>query len=152
MRYAADNYSNGAPRTLTKKLAAGPDTGIKNFTGATGASLDTLVAGWLVANYADHNGISGLDPKYQFKSYNLRNVMPRIAQAVFNSGTATYPLQVRSIGSGSDNITSKNQTGSGTYYRLNVPANSGAKNVKILDSAGNLASFPGAHIYVLRAQ
>src|SRR5256885_12505603 len=31
VRYAADNYSNGDPRALTRALAAGPDTGVKNF-------------------------------------------------------------------------------------------------------------------------
>ena len=151
VRYAADNFSGSQPRVLAKKLAAGPDTGIKNFTSATNTPLDTLVAGWLVANYADHLGIVGLDPKYQFKSYNFRNVMPAVAQAVLNT-SRTYPLKVQAIGSGSDNITAKNRTGTGTYYRLNVAANSGAKNVKILDAAGNVASFTGAHVYVLRVQ
>ena len=49
LRYAADNYSGSNPRDLTRKLAAGPDTGVANLTAATGASIDTLVAGWLVS-------------------------------------------------------------------------------------------------------
>jgi len=75
-----------------------------------------------------------------------------VAKSVLNQSTETYPLLVQSIGSGSDNISSTNRSGSGTYYRLNVPANSGAKNVKILDTSGNVASFPGEHVYVLRVQ
>jgi len=152
LRYTADNYSNGDPRALTRKLAAGPDTGVKNFTAAAGASIDTLVAGWLVSMYADHLGIPGLNAKYQWRSYNLRSVMPPVAKSVLGQTTATYPLQVVGIGSGSDNIPATNRSGSGTFYRLNVPANSGAKNVKVLDSSGNVASFSGEHVYVLRVQ
>jgi hypothetical protein len=66
--------------------------------------------------------------------------------------TPTYPLRVVGIGSGSDNIPATNRSGSGTFYRLNVPANSGAKNVKVLDSVGNVASFSGEHVYVVRVQ
>ncbi|HUQ99234.1 MAG TPA: hypothetical protein VM166_07260 [Gemmatimonadaceae bacterium] len=152
VRYSADNYSNSNPRTFARKLAAGPDTGTKNLVVSAKAPLDTLVAGWLVANYADHLGISGLDPKYQFKAYNFRNIMPSVARSVTGSQSAVYPLQVLPIGSGTDNISSTNQTGSGTYYRLNVPSGSGDKTVKVLDPSGSLASFPGAHIYVLRVQ
>lgn len=152
VRYAADNFSGDAPRAFTLKLAAGPDTGTKNFTAAAKAPLDTLISGWLVADYADHLGIAGLKSKYQYKSYNLRNVMPRVAQAVTGSASATYPLQVLPIGSGSDNISSTNRSGSGTYYRLNVAAGAGAKNVKILDPSGAQAAFPGEHVYVLRVQ
>ncbi|HEY3113499.1 MAG TPA: hypothetical protein VGJ62_07440, partial [Gemmatimonadaceae bacterium] len=61
VRYAADNYSNGLPRAFTRALAAGPDTGVKNFTAAAKAPIDTLVKGWLVSMYADHLGIAGLD-------------------------------------------------------------------------------------------
>ena len=152
LRYAADNYSAGAPRALTRRLAAGPDTGVKNFSAAAGASIDTLVAGWLVSMYADHLGVSGLDAKYQYRSYNFRNVMPPVAKSVLGQTTPTYPLAVRGIGSGSDNISATNRSGTGTFYTLSVAANSGAKNVKVLDSSGNVASFAGEHVYVLRIQ
>ncbi len=152
VRYAGDNYSSGDPRAFTRKLAAGPDTGVKNFTAAAGAPIDTLVKNWLVSIYADHLGIPGLNAAYQWRSYNLRSVMPPVARSVLNQSTPTYPLVVQSIGSGSDNIAATNRSGSGTYYRLNVPANSGAKNVKVLDSSGAVVSFAGAHVYVLRVQ
>ena len=152
VRYAADNYSNGNPRALTRTLAAGPDTGVKNFTAATKASVDTLVKGWLVSMYADHLGIAGLDPKYQYKSYNFRSVMPPVARSVLNQSTASYPLAVQSIGSGSDSFTGTNHSGSGTYYRLTVSSGAGAKTVKIVDAQGNNANFLGEHVYVLRVQ
>jgi hypothetical protein len=153
VRYAADNYSNGNPRSLTQALAAGPDTGVNNFVAATKAPLDTLVKGWLVSMYADHLGIAGLASEYQYRSYNFRDVMPPVAKAVLNQFTASYPLLVQSVGSGSDNITSTNRSGSGTYYRLTVAAGAPAKNVKVLDATGAAAaSFPGEHVYVLRVQ
>ena len=153
VRYAADNFSNANPRALTRKLALGPDTGVTNFTKAAGSPMDTLVAGWLVSMYADHIGVPGLNAKYQYRSYNMRSAMPPVAKAVLGySSAATYPLLVSTIGSGSDNISSTNRSGTGTYYRLTVSANAGDKKVRILDSSGNPASFPGEHIYVLRVQ
>jgi hypothetical protein len=152
VRYAADNYSGGLPRAFTRKLEAGPDTGVTNFTTAAQAPIDTLLSGWLVSMYADHLGIAGLNPKYQYRSYNFRSVMPPVARPLLNQTTATYPLLVTAIGSGTDNIPATNRAGSGTYYRLTVPASSGAKNVKVLDPAGNNSSFPGEHVYVLRVQ
>jgi hypothetical protein len=152
VRYAADNYSNSDPRALTRKLVAGPDTGVTNFATHAQAPIDTLVKSWLVSMYADHLGISGLNAKYQYRSWNFRSVMPPVARSVLNQPVATYPLKVEAIGSGSDNISGSNRSGSGTYYRLNVPANSGAKKVKVLDGAGNPASFPGEKVYVLRVQ
>ena len=150
-RYAADNYSNGDVRAFTRKLAAGPNNGIKNFTTVAGASLDTLMAGWLVSMYADHFGIPGLDARYQYRSYNFRNIMPPVAGSVFSNGSA-YPLEVTPVGSGSDNISTMVKSGSGDYFRLNVAANAGSKNVKILDPGGGDVTYPGAHIYVLRVQ
>lgn len=149
-RYVADHYSNSNPRTLTRALAAGPDTGVRNLVTAVKQPIDTIVKGWLVSMYADHLGIANLDAKYQYRSYNFRNVMPPVARSVLNNSAISYPLTVQSIGSGSDNISSTNRSGTGTYYRLSVAAGAGAKNVKILDASGNPASFPGERIYVLR--
>ena len=152
VRYAADNYSNGLPRALTRALVAGPDTGVINFAAATKVPIDTAVKGWLVSMYADHLAITGLDAKYQYRSYNFHSVMPPVAKSVLSQSVATYPLRIQSIGSGSDNIASKNLSGTGTYFRLTVASGATAKNVKILDASGNVASFVGEHIYVLRVQ
>jgi hypothetical protein len=153
VRYGADNYSNGLPRAFTRALVAGPDTGVTNFVAATKSPIDTVVKGWLVSMYADHLGIAGLDPKYQYRSYNFRSVMPPVAKAVLNQQVASYPLQIQSVGSGSDNISAMNRSGTGSYFRLTVAAGAGAKNVKVLNTTGTAnASFTGEHIYVLRVQ
>jgi len=78
--------------------------------------------------------------------------MPPVAKVVLSQSAATYPLRVQPIGTGSDNLNGTNKSGSGTYYRLTVQSGAGAKNVKILDTSGNNASFAGEHIYVLRVQ
>ena len=145
LRYAADNYSGGIPRALTRKLVAGPDTGVTNFSKATTASIDTLVKGWLVSMYADNLGIPGLDAKYQYRSYNFRSVIPPVARV------AAYPLPVQSLASGS-NTSGTNLSGTGTYYRLTVGPSDGARNIKILDFSGNPARFDGERVYVLRVQ
>ena len=152
VRYAADNYSDGLPRTFTRALAAGPDTGVKNFAAAAKVPIDTLVKGWLVSMYADHLGVPNLPAQYQYRSYNFRSVMPPVARSVLNQSTAAYPLRVQSVGSGNDNISAQNKSGSGTFYRLTVASGAGAKNVKIVDAQGNNASFIGEHVYVLRVQ
>jgi hypothetical protein len=152
LRYAADNYSSSDPRAFTRKLVAGPDTGLKNFNAVTKVPVDTIVSGWLVSMYADHLGIPGLNPKYEYRSYNFRSAMPPVARSVLGQSTATYPLAVQPIGTGSDNFPATNRSGTGTYYRLTVAAGAGDKNVQILNSSGNPGSFTGEHVYVLRVQ
>jgi hypothetical protein len=78
--------------------------------------------------------------------------MPPVAKSVLGQSVATYPLRVQSIGSGSDNISTTNISGTGSFFRLTVAAGAGAKNVKVLDSSGNNANFSGEHVYVLRVQ
>jgi hypothetical protein len=167
LRYAADNYSGGSPRSLTRRLAAGPDTGVANFTAATQAPIDTLVSGWLVSMYADHLGIPGLDPKYQYRSYNFRDVMPRVARAVLQTQAVDYPLQITPIGSGRDTVLSTNQSGSGTYFSLSVTPNTAPTTVELVNATPNnflnccfqidkewrrRFYYPGAYVYVLRVQ
>lgn len=43
LRYLADRFNvNGDPRTLTRKLAAGPDTGTVNLAKAAGVPARTI--------------------------------------------------------------------------------------------------------------
>lgn len=152
IRYTADNFSNGEPRPYTRRLVAGPDTGVTNFLAVNAAPLDTVLAGFLVANFADDlSGLGNISARYQYRSYNMRSIMPPVAGSVLSNG-GVYPLKIESIGTGTATLTGTNRTGSGTYYRLTVAANAGPKNVKVTDASGAVVSFPGAHIYVLRLQ
>ncbi|MBA3467591.1 MAG: hypothetical protein H0T21_09285 [Gemmatimonadaceae bacterium] len=151
LRYSADTYRSADIRGFTRKLAAGPDTSVKNFVAAVGVPLDTVVANFLVTNYADHLGIANLDGKFNYRSYDMRNVMPPI-EALISKAAAVYPLKVREIGAAQQTIFSRNRSGTGSYYRIAVPANAAPRNVAIVDGGGALISFPGAHVYVLRVK
>lgn len=141
LRWTGDQYSNGNFRAYTKKLAAGPDTGVKNLTGVTAQPLDTLLAGWMVANYSDHTSIPGLAAKYNYVGYNMRS-------AVAGASSGSYPLLATTLASGAT-VSTKSLSGSGTYYSVTVPAGA-SRTIKIQDSTGANVSFVGAHFYVLR--
>jgi len=141
LRWTGDHYSNGNFRAYTRKLVAGPDTGVKNLTGAVAQPLDTLLAGWLVTNYSDHLPIPGLSPNYNYVGYNMRS-------AVAGATNGTYPLQVTALASGAV-ISTSSLPGSGTYYRVAVAANT-PRTVMIQDGTGANVSCSGARFYVLR--
>ncbi|HEU4749264.1 MAG TPA: hypothetical protein VFS56_12240, partial [Gemmatimonadaceae bacterium] len=148
VRYSADHFSTSNPPAFTRRLVAGPDTGLVNFNKVTATPLDTVVAGYLVANYADDlAGLNITNVRTQYRSLNLRSLMPPV-----NQGQG-YPLRVEALsGSGTTSLTGTNRTGSGNYYTLSVSANAGPKNVKVLDTGGSVVSYPGAHVYVLRVR
>ncbi len=141
LRWTGDQYSGGNFRAYTRKLAAGPDSGVKNLTTASAQPLDTLLAGWMVANFSDHTNITGLLPKYNYVGYNMRS-------AVAGASSGTYPLAVTTLVSGAS-VTTKSLSGSGTYYKIAVPAGAG-RTILVQDPGGTTASFSGAHYYVLR--
>ena len=141
LRWTGDQYSGGDFRGYTRKLTAGPDSGVKNLTKVAAQPLDTLLAGWMVANYADHLGIPGLAAKYNYVGYNMRS-------AVAGANSGPYPLAVTTLLAGSS-VTTKSLSGSGTYYKVTLPAGVG-RTILVQDPAGTNASFPGAHYYVLR--
>jgi len=141
LRWTGDNLSGGDFRDFTRKLAAGPDTGIKNLVAKANVPLDTILAGWLVTNYSDHTGIANLATKYNYKGYNMRSVEPPVNQG-------NYPLQLNVVTTGT-NLTTTTMSGSGVYFRVNLPAGT-ARTVKFVDPGGANLSFTGAHYYVLR--
>jgi hypothetical protein len=141
IRWTGDQYSGSNFRAYTRKLAAGPDTGVKNFTAAVSQPIDTLLAGWMVANYADHLGLAGLPAKFNYVGYNMRS-------AVAGANGGTYSLLVTTLASGAS-ISANVLPGSGVYYKVTLPAGT-ARTIKVQDSAGANVSFAGAHFYVLR--
>ncbi len=141
LRWTGDQYSGGNFRGFTRKLAAGPDTGVKNLTTVSGQPLDSLLAGWMVTNYSDHTSIPGLATKYNYVGYNMRS-------AVSGANSGSYPLLVNTLASGAT-VSTNSLSGSGTYYNVTVPAG-GTRTIKVQDASGANASFTGAHFYVLR--
>jgi hypothetical protein len=150
LRYSADNYAPGGDiKAFTRALAGGPNTGVNNLVTRTGVPFDTLVAGWMIANYADDAGIPGLPDKYTYKSYNMRSNM----QAGFINQNRLYPLQINDITTTSV-VASGMQalSGSGDYFRFSRVASGPARSFRLLNPDGTAASFTGASFFILRTQ
>ena len=150
LRYTADHYAPGGNiKAFIRALAGGPTTGVNNLlTRAGGVPFDTLMAGWLVANYADDAGIPGLATKYTYKTYDIRSNVSRIAT------NQVYPLALQDL-SGSGVVVSNVQvrSGSGYYFRFTRAASGPARSFRLLNTDGiTAASFTGAALIVLRSQ
>ena len=150
LRYSADNYAPGGDiKAFTRALAGGPNTGVNNLVTRAGVPFDTLVAGWMIANYADDAGITGLPDKYTYKSYNMRSNM----SARFISASLLYPLQINDIATTSIAASSVPAlSGSGDYFRFSRVAAGPARTFRLLNNDGTAASFTGAAFYILRTQ
>jgi len=128
---------------FTRRLVSGPDSGLGNLTARAGTPFDSLMAGWMVAMYADGLGISGLAARYTFQSWNFRDVEAALS--------GSYPLQVRALGSGAD-LTAAAYPGSGNYFRLLSTPTTPAAVFRLVSTGGGLVTFPGARLYIVRTQ
>ena len=143
LHYAADQYAAGNLAMFTRALVAGPDSGLPNLTARAGAPFDSLMAGWMLAIYADGLGISGLSSRYSFLSWNYRDAETR-------GGIDPYPLTITALVAGS-NVATMARPGSGNYFQLNSSPTTPAGIFRLLSPTGSLVSFPGARLYILRA-
>jgi hypothetical protein len=144
LHYTADQFAGGDLAGFTTRLTAGPDSGLKNLVATAGVPFDTLMAGWMVAVYADGLGIPGLASRYTFTSWNYRD-----AEAGISAGT--YPLTVTPL-FGSSGTTTTAPSGSGNYFRLTSSPTTPAGAVRLLATNGALVGFAGARLYVLRVE
>ena len=143
LRYTADQFSPGNARALFRRLVAGPDTGVTNLVQHAGVSYDQIIAGWLIANYADNLGIPNLDARYSYVSWNIRDAVAGARQA------GTYPLPTPAPGV-SDTTTA--QSGSGVYFLAPRPIGAPVSTFRMLDPGGGNVAFDRARVYVVRVQ
>ncbi len=150
LRYTADWFSNGNPRALTRAIVAGPDTGQVNLTSHAGAPLDTLLAHWLVTLYTDNQPIPGLAPQYNYKSYNLRDIVSNMCVDP-NCTDPTY-LPVTSIGSSSSSMTVGVPSSSADYF-ITDQSNGGSRKINIVTpgTSGPAANANG-RLYIIRVK
>lgn len=148
LRYAADWFSSGDPRNLTRKLVAGPDTGYVNLTKATGVPLDTVLARWLITMYTDNRPIPGLDPVYNYKSYTFRQLVAGTQLA--NENGVTY-LPLNAIGDGKTTIQASVPASSGNYFITSL-TNGGQRTIKVTNTTGASATDASGRVYVVRQQ
>ena len=147
VRYTSEKFSGGDVRAFTRALASGPEIGVANLTRRANVPLDSILSGFQVANYADDLAITGLDPKYTYTSWNLRDAVPRA------NGSTTYPLAVNQIATSGGQIQGESRTGSATYVRYLGTASTPPVVARLVDaSASALATWTGARLYVLRTK
>ena len=146
VRYAADNYSGDNPKAFLRALATGPGVGIANLTSklAGGASLETLVTGWQVANYADNLGIPNLPQRLTYRSWNMRD-------AVSGAINGAYPLAVSTITADGTISGSVRSTGGAQYYRFPI-ASGDFGALQLTNSAGTAVGFADGRLTLLRIQ
>jgi hypothetical protein len=144
LHYTADHYATGALSAFTAALVAGPDSGVPNLTARAVVPFDSLMAGWMVAIYADGLGIPALSSRYSFLSWNYRD-------AETNGGLAAFPLTITPMATGST-VPTMARPGSGNYFLLNSSPTTPAGRFRLLSPSGSLVSFPGARLYILRTQ
>ena len=140
VRYAVDQFSPANGRQLTRRLVAGPDTSIVNLVQHAGLPFDQIISGWLVANFADNLGIAGLDARYSYTSWNMRDVMS-------GGAPANYPLRVNPAGAA---FPTTAESGSGVYFSAQRAAGAPAATFRMVAPGGGNVTFPGARVYVLR--
>ena len=145
VRYSADRFSGGDVRGFTRRLVAGPETGIANLAARAGTTYETILTGYQVANYADDLPITGLDPRFTYTSWVMRN-------AVAGASGGSYPLLVTPISASGTTSSGKMRSGAAAYFRWNPTSSAPALAVRLLDGTGSTAAtWTGARLVVLRA-
>ena len=153
VRYSADHYAPGGDiRSYIRSLVPGPDTGVVNLTNRANVSFNDLISGWMIANYADDNGIPGLQTKYTYKTYDMRDAVRHTVSN--NPSLQVYPLNpvvISGTGFGLGNLTAR--SGSGNYFLFSRSAGGPARTFRYLNSdLTTAATFSGATFIVLRTQ
>ncbi len=149
LRYTADHYSvAGDVAEFTRRMVHGPDTSVANLVGNAGVPFDSILVGWMLANYADHGPIAGLGVKYAYKSYDMRSTQKGLAS------DNSYPLPVIGFPSAVSPIAAAYRSGSGQYFRLDgTSGTSPSWSFALLNQAGSgpIVGLNG-RVYVLRVQ
>jgi len=140
LRYTADQFAPGNARLFFRRLVAGPRSSVTNLVEKAGVPFDQIVAGWLIANYADNFPITGLDARYSYTSWNMRD-------AVAGAAGGSYPLRVQTPG---PPFITTAQSGSGVYFLAQRQAGAPKATFRMLDPSGGNVGFAGARVYVVR--
>jgi len=146
LRYAADWFSGNNPRTLTRALATGPDTGTTNLVNHMGVPMDTLLTRWLVTLYTDHQNITNLDPKYNYKSYTMHAALSGLSSS--NHTPGEY-LPVNELGDGNSVYTTGVPGSSGVYFLTSLTTG-GARTITCPSVGGALST--SGRFFVVRTQ
>jgi hypothetical protein len=145
LRYVADWYGGGDVHHLIQQLATGPDTGTVNLTKRTGAPLDSLLGNWIVTMYTDHQGILNLPAKFNYASYQLRDLV-----SITDANVSGIYLPVDTL-RGSASYTIGIPASSAAYFIIEQPAGAN-QSIKLTKSNGARPTDPGGRLYLVRLQ
>lgn len=140
LRYTIDQFSPGNARQFTRRLVAGPRSSVTNLAEKAGVPFDQIISGWLIANYADNLNVPGLDARYSYTSWNMRD-------AVAGTVGGNYPLRVDTPGAP---VVTTAQSGSGVYFLSNRSPGQPPATFRMRDQSGGNVGFPGARVYIVR--
>jgi hypothetical protein len=140
LRYTADQFAPGNARAFFRRLVAGPDSSLTNLVQKAGVPFEQILSGWLIANHTDNLTVTGLNARYGYTSWNMRD-------AVAGAVGGTYPLRVQTPGA---LAATSAQSGSGTYFVATRAAGAPQATFRMLDPGGGNVSFAGARVYVVR--
>jgi len=140
LRYTADHFAPSNARTFFRRLVAGPSSSVTNLVQRSGASFDQIISGWLIANYTDNLGVTGLDARYSYTSWNMRD-------AVAGAVGGNYPLRVTTPGAP---FVTTAESGSGVYFLAQRAAGAPVATFRMVDPSGGNVGFAGARVYVVR--
>ena len=140
LRYSTDQYGGTDARAFVRSLTAGPEVDVANLEAKTHASFADLVAGFLVASFADST-VGAMSPRYSFASWSMRDVMTNL-----NGGD--FPLRTRHLPSA--DIVTSSPSGSGNYFVLSMAAGAPTTRLRVLSPAGGPVDFTGARVYIAR--
>jgi hypothetical protein len=141
LRYTADQFAPSNARAFFRRLVAGPQSSVANLVQHAGVPFDQIISGWLIANYTDNLGISGLDNRYSYTSWNIRD-------ALAGAAGGTYPLRVQTLGAVP--IPTTVQSGSGSYFLAQRAQGAPATTFRMVNQGGGNVSFSGARVYIVR--
>lgn len=148
-RYASEKYSGGNVRDFTRRLVAGPEIGLQNLTLRSAVPFDTILAGFAVANYSDDLGVAGLNARYTYTSWNMRDAIGRAV----GTGPGSYPLLVTSLATGGGAIQGETRTAAASYVRYAGTATSRPVVARVTNSSATaLATHAGGRLYLLRTR
>jgi hypothetical protein len=140
LRYSADQFAPGNARAFFRRLVAGPNTDVPNLVQHAGVPFDQIISGWLIANYTDNLGIAGLDNRYSYVSWNMRD-------AVAGAVGGNYPLRVNTPGAP---FTTTAESGSGVYFLAQRAAGAPVATFRMQNVGGGNVGFPSARVYIIR--
>jgi hypothetical protein len=150
LRYTADHYApSGDVKAFIRSLVPGPDTGVVNLrTKAGNVAFDSLITGWMVANFADDAGIPGVPEKNTYRTYNMRSNVSRV-----NAPSLSYPLNPPIISATNSSATLQVRSASAAYFRFTQPAGGPSRIFRFTNpDLTTAATFSGATLIVLRIQ